>query len=66
MNHEMETGERFVKKVLRLIAARCVFIIAFAIGEAFGGVKGLYGVCVFIVAALVSALGLELLKSVRH
>jgi hypothetical protein len=28
--------------------------------------KGLYGLCIFIVAALVGALGLELLKSVRH
>lgn len=62
----MEPAERFVKKVLRLIAALCVFIIAVAIGEAFGGVKGLYGVCIFIVAALVGAVGLELLKSIRH
>jgi len=66
MNQEMEPAERFVKKALKLIAALCVFIIAFAIGEAFGGVKGLYGVCLFIVAALVGALGLELVKSVRH
>lgn len=62
----MEPAERFVKKALKLISALCVFIIAVAIGEAFGGVKGLYGVFVFIVAALVGALGLELLKSVRH
>lgn len=62
----MEPAERSLKKVLRLIAALCVFIIAFAIGEAFGGLKGLYGLCIFIVAALVGALGLELLKSVRH
>jgi hypothetical protein len=62
----MEPAELSLKKVLRLIAALCVFIIAFAIGEAFGGVKGFYGLCVFIVAALVGALGLELLKSVRH
>jgi hypothetical protein len=66
MNHEMEPAERFVKKALRLIVALCVFIIAFAIGEAFGGVKGLYGVCVFVAAALAGALGFELLKSVRH
>jgi hypothetical protein len=62
----MEPAERSLKKVLRLVAALGVFIIAFAIGEAFGGVKGFYGLCVFIGAAVVGALGLELLKSVRH
>ncbi len=59
----MEPAERSLKKVLRLIASVCAFIIAFAIGEAFGGMKGFYGLCVFIIAALVGALGLELLKT---
>ena len=62
----MEPAERSLKKVLRLIAALFVFIVAYAIGEAFDGVKGLYGLCIFIVAALVGALGLELVKSVRR
>ena len=62
----MESAEKFIQRVLKLIAALFIFIVAFAIGAAFGGVKGLSGVVVFIVAASVGALGLELLKSVRR
>jgi hypothetical protein len=62
----MEAAERFIQRVLKLIGAALVFIVAFAIGEAFGGVKGFFGLVVFIVAALVGGLGLELLKSVRR
>ncbi len=62
----MELAERFIQRVLKLIAVIFVFIVAFAIGEAFGGVKGFFGLVVFIIAALVGALGLELLKSVRR
>jgi hypothetical protein len=62
----MEAAEKFIQRVLKLIAALFVFIIAFAIGVAFGGLKGFSGLIVFIVAASVGALGLELLKSVRR
>jgi hypothetical protein len=62
----MESAEKFIQRGLKLVAALFVFIIAFAIGAAFGGMKGLFGLVVFIVAALVGALGLELLKSVRR
>jgi hypothetical protein len=62
----MEPPEKFIRRALKLIAAVLIFIVAFTVGEAFGGVKGLFGLVVFIVAAVVGALGLELLKSVRH
>jgi hypothetical protein len=62
----MEPAQRFLQRVLKLIAALFVFIAAFAFGEAFGGLKGLSGLVVFIIAGLAGVLGLELLKSARR
>jgi len=62
----MEPAERFTQKFFKLIAAVFIFIVAFAIGDAFGGVKGFAGLLVFAMAAIVGGLGWELLKSVRH
>jgi hypothetical protein len=62
----MEPAEKLTRRIVRMVVMLFAFILAIAIGEAFGSAKGVFGLVVFVTAALVGALGVDLFKSLRH
>jgi hypothetical protein len=61
----MEPGEKFIRRLLKLVLMILAFIVAIVFGEFYRGM-GWVGVLVFVVGASMGALGMYLLKDLRN
>jgi hypothetical protein len=60
----MEPAERFARQIVKLVLAIGLFIVAIAFSES-SRERGGFGLLMFALGALIGALGLDLLKSLR-
>jgi hypothetical protein len=61
----MEPGEKFIRRILKFIFMILAFIVATVFGEFYRGM-GWIGALIFIIGALMGALGMYLLKDLRN
>jgi hypothetical protein len=59
----MEPGEKFIRRLLKLVLMILAFIVAIVFGEFYRGM-GWVGVLVFVGGASMGALGMYLLKDI--
>jgi hypothetical protein len=61
----MEPGEKFIQRFPKFVLMVLAFIVAIVFGEFWRGM-GWVGALIFVIGALMGALGMYLLKSLRH
>jgi hypothetical protein len=61
----MEPGEKFIRRLLKFVLMILGFIVAIVFGEFYRGM-GWVGALIFIIGALMGALGMYLLRTLRN
>jgi len=61
----MEPGEKFIRRLLKVVLMILAFIVSIVFGEYYRGL-GWLGALIFVVGASMGALGIYLFKSLKN